>query len=142
VEHGDAAGVGDDAVADLGQPEPRALGGDADVALTQPLQATSTAASRSQSCWMPRMPRRISSACDSPADAPPMAATSRPDDHDVPSPRQMTARTSGRCCSSARKPHSAASISSSQALCLSGLRFVIVATAPSISSVIRSLTRR
>ena len=31
-----------------------------------------------------------------------MAATSRPDDQDLPSPRQITARTSGRSRSSAR----------------------------------------
>ena len=33
--------------------------------ITQPLQATITGASSSQSCWMPRWPRRISSWCES-----------------------------------------------------------------------------
>ena len=47
--------------------------------------------------------------------------TSRPDENDLPSPRQITARTSGRALSSARISNSAASISSSNALCLSGL---------------------
>ena len=38
VEHRDAAGVGDHAVGDLGQPEARALGRDADVAQQRPLE--------------------------------------------------------------------------------------------------------
>ncbi len=66
---------------------------------------------------------------------PPMAATSRPDENDLPSPRQMTARTSGRSpqlgedLEEARGPSS-----SSKALCFSGLSLVMVAIGPSISN--------
>src|SRR5437588_5621004 len=69
-----------------------------------------------------------------------MEPTSRPDDHDLPSARQITARTSGRCLSSPRMSKSRASMSSSKALCLSGLLLVMTATAPSISNVIVSPT--
>src|SRR3954464_1691768 len=69
-----------------------------------------------------------------------MEPTSRPDDHDFPSARQITARTSGRCFSSPRISNSRAPMSSSKALCLSGLLLVMTATAPSISSVMVSVT--
>src|SRR5262245_39547059 len=67
-----------------------------------------------------------------------MADTSRPDDHDRPSPRQITARTSGRPRSSSRIENSRRSMASSNALCLSTLALVIVATGPSMSSRTRS----
>ena len=63
-----------------------------------------------------------------------MAPTSRPEEKDGPSPRHTTARTSGRPRSSASASNSWTSMSSSKALCLPGLSFVIVATAPSTSS--------
>src|SRR4051812_36870339 len=59
-----------------------------------------------------------------------MAATSRPDDHDLPSPRQTTARMSGRPLSSARMAQSWASMSSSKALCFSTLLLVMTAMDP------------
>ncbi len=64
----------------------------------------------------------------------PIEATSRPEENDFPSPRQITARTSGRCFSSSRISNNAKSIASSNALCLSGLLFVIVAIGPSNES--------
>src|SRR5262245_6404161 len=110
--------------------------------ITHPLHATITGASRSQSCWMPRWPRRISSWCESGTWWEPIALTSRPDENDFPSPRQMIARISGRVRSSSRISKRSASISSSNALCLSGLSFVMVAIAPSSSSRTGSVTDR
>ena len=46
---------------------------------------------------MPRWPRVISSWWVMVSWPVPIEPTSRPDDHDLPSPRQITARTSGRC---------------------------------------------
>ena len=100
--------------------------------MTHPLHATMNTASRSQSCWIPRWPRRMSSWCDMSTLRLPIDPTSRPDDHDLPSPRQITARTSGCVFSSANASQSCVSMSSSNALCLSGLLLVIVAIGPSI----------
>ena len=81
------------------------VGRDADVAsnarwkeppITQPLHATMTGASMSHMRWMPRWPRRISSWCESGTCKVPIEPTSRPDENDLPSPRQITARMSGR----------------------------------------------
>src|SRR6266540_4261248 len=111
-----------------------------DAPITHPLQATSTGASRSQSCWIPRWPRRMSSWCDSGTCIVPMELMSRPDENDLPSPRQMTTRTSDRLRSSPRMSKSRESISSSNALCLPGLSLVMVAIAPSYSRRTRSVT--
>ena len=64
--------------------------------MTQPLHATITGASISQSRWIPRWPRRISSWCESSVFWVPIELASRPDENDFPSPRQTMARTSGR----------------------------------------------
>ena len=64
--------------------------------MAHPWMATMTGASSSNSCWIPRWPRRMSSWWDSAPAALPIDPTSRPEDHDRPSPRQTTARTSGR----------------------------------------------
>src|SRR5262245_24379596 len=103
-----------------------------DPPITQPLHATMIGASRSHTCWIPRCPRRISSWCDSSTFRLPIEPTSRPDENDLPSPRQITAWTSGCSLSSPRTSNSSRSMSSSNALCLSGLSFVIVAIGPSI----------
>src|SRR5918997_4015645 len=76
----------------------------------------------------------MSSWCDSSTRTVPMALTSRPDENDFPSPRHTTARTSGRRRSSSSTANSCASMSSSNALCFSGLSLVMVATGPSTSS--------
>src|SRR3954469_19909175 len=108
--------------------------------MAQPWMATMIGASRSQTCWMPRCPRLISSWWVISVFWTPIEPTSRPDDHDLPSARQITARTSGRCFSSPRMSNRRASMSSSKALCLSGLLLVMTATAPSIASVMVSAT--
>ena len=88
---------------------------------------------------MPRWPRRMSSWWLSSVFATPIDPTSRPDENDLPSPRQMIARTSVTLTQLAEdRRTAAASISSSNALCLSGLSFVIVAMAPSTSRRMRS----
>ncbi len=68
-----------------------------------------------------------------------MAATSRPDENALPSPRQITARTSGRPRSSPRISQRRRSIASSNALRFSGLSLVITAIGPSYSSLTLSL---
>ena len=102
--------------------------------MAQPWKATITGAGRSNSCWMPTWPRVISSWWDIVSWPVPIEPTSRPDDHDLPSPRQITARTSGRSFSSPRISKSRWSIASSKALCFSTLSLVIVAIGPSMSS--------
>ena len=99
--------------------------------MAQPWMATMIGASMSQTCWMPRWPRVMSSWWVISTWPPPMAPTSRPEDQNEPSPRQTTARTSGRSFSSARISKRARSISSSNALFLSGLSLVMTATGPS-----------
>src|SRR6266851_3775874 len=111
-----------------------------DPPMTHPLQATMTGASSSHSCWTPRCPRLIKSWWDSGTLIVPIEPTSRPDENDLPSPRQMMARTSGRCFNSARMSNRRTSMSSSKALCLAGLSLVITATGPSISSRTFSLS--
>jgi hypothetical protein len=84
--------------------------------------------------WTPRWPRRMSSWCDNGTCSVPIDPTSRPDENDLPTPFQIAARMSRRCASSSRMPKSCMSMSSSNALCLSGLSLTIVAIAPSTSS--------
>src|SRR5438270_7280959 len=108
--------------------------------MAQPWMATMIGASMSHTCWMPRCPRAISSWWVISVLLVPMEPTSRPDDHDLPSARQITARTSDRCFSSPRMSNRRASMSSSKALCLSGLLLVMTATGPSTSNVIVSAT--
>src|SRR6202042_1582354 len=62
--------------------------------------------------------------------------------NDFPSPRHTTARISGRPTSWSMIPNSSASIASSNALCLSGLSLVIVATGPSTSSRTPAIARK
>jgi hypothetical protein len=95
-------------------------------------------AGRSNTCRIPWWPRVISSWCDIVWWPVPMEPTSRPEDQDLPSPRQITARTSGRSFSSPRISKSRPSIASSKALCFSTLSFVIVAIGPSMSSRTRA----
>src|SRR5262252_623274 len=83
----------------------------------------------------------MSSWCETGTWCEPIALTSRPDENDFPSPRQMTARTSGRSRNSPRISKRRASISSSNALCFSALSLVMIATAPSSSSRTRSVIR-
>ena len=97
-------------------------------------------ASSSNTWRMPRWPRVMSSWWLIGVAFVPMTDTSRPDDHAFPSPRQMTARTSGRFFSSVRMSNRRASISSSKALRLSGLLFVIVAMGPFTSRMTLSGT--
>src|SRR5437868_14836137 len=76
----------------------------------------------------------MSSWCESGTCIVPIEPTSRPDENDLPAPFQITALMSRRIASSSSIPNSCASISSSNALCLSGLSLTIVAIAPSTSS--------
>ena len=103
--------------------------------MAQPWMATMTGASTSNSRRMPLWPRVMSWWWVSSVVFVPIADTSRPDDHEWPSPRQMTARRSGIDSSSARMSKSWASISSVNALRFSGLSLVIVAMLPSTSSL-------
>ena len=144
VEHGDAAGVGDHAVGHLGQPEARALGRDADVAQQRPLEraAHHPALARDDHRRV-EVPELLDAAVAAAhqlvvrqldlhgADRADVAARRErlalapPDDRPDVGLRPRARRGSSKSC---------ASMSSSNALCLSGLSLVIVAIAPSISS--------
>ena len=65
--------------------------------ITQPLHATITGASSSQSCWMPRWPRRINSWCESSTLMFPIEPTSRPEENDLPSPAPDDRADLGMC---------------------------------------------
>ena len=77
---------------------------------------------------MPRWPRCISWWCVSSVRLVPIDPTSRPDEKLLPSARQMTARTSGSAAMRPNASNSWTSMSSSKALCLSGLSLVRTAT--------------
>ena len=83
---------------------------------------------------MPRWPRRMSSWCESGTWRVPIEPTSRPDENDLPSPRQITARTSCGSRSSPRMLEELRVHVVVERVVLLGLSLVIVATSPSISS--------
>src|SRR5688572_17974700 len=68
----------------------------------------------------------------------PIWLTSRPDDQDLPSARQITARTDGVARSSAKISKRRPSMASSNALCFSTFALVIVAMGPSMARRTRS----
>jgi hypothetical protein len=110
-----------------------------DPPMVQPFMATMMGAGMLKNCWVPRWPRSMKSRLLMSSVRTPIWLVSRPEEKDLPSPRQMMARTSGFWWSSARQFQSRASISSLAALCFSGRLLDMMATLPSYSRVISSL---
>src|SRR5512134_336424 len=68
----------------------------------------------------------------------PSSLVSRPDEKELPLPRQTTARSPSRWCSSPRISNKRRSIASFAALCFSGRLLLTIAIGPSNSSSIGS----
>jgi hypothetical protein len=105
--------------------------------ITQPFSATTIGAGIVKNICVPAWPRSMKSRLPMSSVRTPSWVVSRPDENDLPLPRQTIARTSSRRCSSASACQSCASIASFAALCLSGRLLLRIATDPSYSSVMK-----
>jgi hypothetical protein len=89
--------------------------------ITQPLSAAIIGTGSVKNACVPLCPRSMNAKSLMSSVRTPSCEVSRPDENDAPSPRQITARSPGRSCSSARIANRRWSIASFAALCFSGL---------------------